>query len=63
MTGFPKLGEAPYNKDYSIGGSILGPPIFGNYHIILATIFEHQQCSLMFAGAELHHVRSPNRKP
>ena len=34
--GFPKLGVpfwGPHNKDYSILGSILGPPILGNYHI------------------------------
>ena len=33
---FPKLGYpywGPYNKDYSILGSILGPPILGNYHV------------------------------
>ena len=34
--GFPKLGVpfwGPYNKDYRILGSILGPPpIVGNYH-------------------------------
>ena len=33
---FPKLGYpygGPYNKDYSILGSILGPPVSGNYHV------------------------------
>ena len=33
-----KLGVpfgGPYNKDYVIGGSILGPPFLGNYHIYI----------------------------
>ena len=35
--GFPKIRGTilggPYNKDYSIWGSILGPLILGNYHL------------------------------
>ena len=32
--GFPKTrGTDPHNKDYSILGSILGPPILGNHHL------------------------------
>ena len=35
---FPKLEvpfwRVPYNKDYSIFGSILGPPILENYRIL-----------------------------
>ena len=36
--GFPKIRGTfwggPYNKDYSNLGSILGPLILGNYHIL-----------------------------
>ena len=39
MWGFPKIRGTilggPNNKDYSIWGFILGPPILGNYHISL----------------------------
>ena len=34
--GFPKLGVplwGPSNKGYGTWGSILGPPILGNYHV------------------------------
>ena len=36
--GFPMIRGTiflggPHNKDYSILGSILGPPILGNYHM------------------------------
>ena len=33
--GFPKIGAhfgSPYNKDHSILGSVLRPPIFANFH-------------------------------
>ena len=31
---FGYIFGGPYNKDYSIWGSIMGPPILGNYHIL-----------------------------
>ena len=51
---FPKLGipfGGPHNKDYSILGSILGPPIFGNYHPGFAAV----------ANAEEMRVGTPTR--
>ena len=30
----------PSDKDYSILGSILGPPILGNYHVRLSQMIE-----------------------
>ena len=37
--------EGPYNKDYSILGSILGSFILGNYHIANAQGFQHMRLS------------------
>ena len=34
------LFGGPYNKDYSILGSKLGPPILGNYHFPFSQLFQ-----------------------
>ena len=45
----------PHNKDYSILGSILGPPILGNYHFYYSEgCLGHVELSGSFG----HDVRS-----
>ena len=51
--GFPKLGVpfwGSHNKDYSILGSILGPPILGNYHIQPYIIFGECRATGLASG-------------
>ena len=53
---FPKFQLLPYNKDYSIRGSILGPIISGNYEMFSVWVPESfvliRQTALVFCFAQ-----------
>ena len=50
--------EGPYNKDYSIGGSILGSPYSGNYHKTERTYVAVSRCVAPTSHPENHHCYS-----